>query len=77
MSEEKPDRKPVDVTKFRREDRIKIRDGRELSIRNVYMGTNGIMIVAKGSTAGIADQNILLSDVTEHEEKHERNSNAS
>lgn len=69
MSEEK---KPVDVLKFRREDEITVRDGRKLSIRNVYMGANGIMVIAKGSTAGIVDQNFLLSDVVEHKEKKEK-----
>ena len=66
MSDEK---KPVDVSKFRKEDEITVKDGRKMKIRNVYMSTTGIMVVAHGATAGIADQNIPLVDVVEHKEK--------
>ena len=63
------EKKPVDVAKFRKDDVITVKDGRQLQIKNVYMGTNGVMIVAKGSTSGIADQNFLLADITDHKEK--------
>ncbi len=63
---------PVDVLKFRREDKIKLRDGRELEIRNVYMSTTGIMVVAKGNTAGICDQNIPLAEIVEHKERNKK-----
>lgn len=69
MSDKKPD-----VLKFRKDDKIKVKDGRELVIRNVYMGADGIMVVAKGNSAGIADQNFKLVDIVEHKE---RNPNAS
>ncbi len=66
MSDEK---KPVDVSKFRKDDEIATKDGQKFKIRNVYMSTTGIMVVAKPHTAGIADWNIPLSEVAEHKEK--------
>jgi hypothetical protein len=63
----------VDPTKMKKDDEITVKDGRKLKIRNVYMGTEGIMVIAKGSTSGpLVDQNFLLADVTDHKEKKEK-----
>ena len=59
----------LDLEKMRKVDEITVTDGRKLKVRNVYMSTDGIMIVAKGSTSGNVDQNIPVSKVTDHKLK--------
>ena len=54
---------------MRKDDEITVTDGRKLKVRNVYLSTDGIMIVAKGDTSGIFDQNIHMSKVTDHKLK--------
>ena len=64
-------KEPIDVRKLRRESQITLKDGRKAEVKNVYMGTNGIMVVAKTGIAGPCDQNFLLDDIVDVKAKGE------
>lgn len=54
----------VDVTEIQRGKRIRVKDGRVLTVRGCFLSADGIVVTAKDG-AQIVDQNIPLRDVQE------------
>lgn len=62
----------IDITKVRKDDAVKLADGRDGHVKNVYLSPTGIMMVVKTGIAGPCDQNVPIEQVTDHKPKKEK-----